>query len=370
MEKIIYLLGAGFSAPLDIPVMRDFWFKSLDLYLKQAIRPPHFERIFHTVANISQILKYYEADVFNIEEILSILEMQKFTQGNSDIEDFRKYIADTIRWATPIPKINCDEFLPTSQSDSFPEAIFGDIWSPYGAFACNLLNLQVQIFARRIDKTNMRCSRSKDSDAIYSIITLNYDLIFEIVMKLLTERITFEPEISFFTEVENDSSVREDKTYLAKLHGSIDPLTLTLPTWNKSSDPEIQPAWRLAGKLLENATQLRILGYSLPLNDNHVRYLLKSSTLKANRLKNIDIICLDDETGTVEQRYHEFIKFRDHNFYKIDINDYLKEILKIFKHDQRKAIDDRTPVTISFQSLEKAHASIIEAFKKRETAGG
>ena len=32
MEKITYVLGAGFSAPLGIPVMRDFLTKSKDLY--------------------------------------------------------------------------------------------------------------------------------------------------------------------------------------------------------------------------------------------------------------------------------------------------------------------------------------------------
>ena len=78
MEKVTYILGAGFSAPLGLPVMQDFLAKSKDLYFSDPRRYRHFQRVFELVRNLSITKNYFDADLFNIEEILSILEMQVF----------------------------------------------------------------------------------------------------------------------------------------------------------------------------------------------------------------------------------------------------------------------------------------------------
>ena len=47
MEKVVYLLGAGFSAPIGIPVMRNFLTKSRDLYYSDQSKFAHFQEIFN-----------------------------------------------------------------------------------------------------------------------------------------------------------------------------------------------------------------------------------------------------------------------------------------------------------------------------------
>ena len=70
MEKVTYILGAGFSAPLGLPVMQDFLAKSKDLYFSDPRRYRHFERVFDLVRNLllkitlmliySILRKYYQ----------------------------------------------------------------------------------------------------------------------------------------------------------------------------------------------------------------------------------------------------------------------------------------------------------------------
>ena len=73
MEKITYVLGAGFSAPLGIPVMRDFLTKSKDLYFFDTARYMHFQQVFDLIRDLSVAKDYFDTDLFNIEKVLSIL---------------------------------------------------------------------------------------------------------------------------------------------------------------------------------------------------------------------------------------------------------------------------------------------------------
>lgn len=96
MDNVAYLLGAGFSAPLGLPVMSNFLEKSKDLYLKEPEKFKYFQNVFDTIDKMSKCKNYYSTDLFNIEEILSILEMQE-RLSNSDFESsFLKYIVDVV----------------------------------------------------------------------------------------------------------------------------------------------------------------------------------------------------------------------------------------------------------------------------------
>ena len=46
MEKVVYILGAGFSAPLGLPVISNFYEKSKDLYFSDTIQYKYFIKIF------------------------------------------------------------------------------------------------------------------------------------------------------------------------------------------------------------------------------------------------------------------------------------------------------------------------------------
>ena len=102
MTKIVYLVGAGFSAPLGLPVMRDFVMKSKDMLASHPKEFGHFEKIFALIKDMNAAKSYYSADLFNIEEILSILEMSERVGGRST-KRFIKYIVDVISFYTPPP---------------------------------------------------------------------------------------------------------------------------------------------------------------------------------------------------------------------------------------------------------------------------
>jgi hypothetical protein len=55
MERVVYLLGAGFSAPLGIPVMSNFLTRSKDLYFTDPARFDHFKEVFDTINELSVI---------------------------------------------------------------------------------------------------------------------------------------------------------------------------------------------------------------------------------------------------------------------------------------------------------------------------
>ena len=103
MEKVVYFLGAGFSAPLGLPLMSNFLVKSKDQFFANPDDYAHFQSVFDAVNKLSVSKNYYEADLFNIEEILSIMEMQSFLGSKSIKKQFIKYIIDVIKHHTPQP---------------------------------------------------------------------------------------------------------------------------------------------------------------------------------------------------------------------------------------------------------------------------
>lgn len=101
MNRVVYFLGAGFSASLGLPVMSDFLMRSKDMYALDPDRYEHFQDVFKTIERLSISKNYYETDLFNIEEILSILEMRELL-GEEEVRSlFIKYIIDVIEHYTP-----------------------------------------------------------------------------------------------------------------------------------------------------------------------------------------------------------------------------------------------------------------------------
>ena len=88
METITYILGAGFSAPIGLPVTNNFLIKSKDLYFTDHNKYDYFKSVFNTIEELSVCKNYFNADLFNIEEILSILEMGSFLDGKKMKKDF------------------------------------------------------------------------------------------------------------------------------------------------------------------------------------------------------------------------------------------------------------------------------------------
>jgi hypothetical protein len=181
MTKIVYLVGAGFSAPLGLPVMRDFVMKSKDMLASHPKEFGHFEKTFALIKDMNAAKSYYSADLFNIEEILSILEMSERVGGRST-KRFIKYIVDVIHFYTPPPPETDPPRLP---GNWYEYPITKNVeWIPYFFFASSVLSLRLR---QDLSMSNRRfhADPALKVDAAYSVVTLNYDLVFESLAKFL-----------------------------------------------------------------------------------------------------------------------------------------------------------------------------------------
>lgn len=349
-EKVVYLLGAGFSAPLGIPVMDNFFERSKDIFDENQEKYSNFEEVFSMREEFSIVRDYYKTDLLNIEEVLSILEMHDNLSDSGKKSKFKSYIIDVVKHCTP-------NILATPQtSGDWLGSIFGgkNPIRDYGIFISCLLNIKFIIYN---GKTKYDSVIKKDIQSTYSVVTLNYDLIFENLCELInkhTDTNSINKNFLGFYDHDRDNSLLE----YAKLHGSIDSGNIILPTWNKGvQNDEITSIWKLAYNVLSEANYIRIIGYSLPVHDSYVEYLLKSAAINSKKLKKIDVICLD-ENNEVRERYKEFIGSRHLRFKSSDVRDYLRMVLD--DNDNLKNqpdTDGKTPniKIATLENLENVH---------------
>ena len=205
----------------------------------------------------------------------------------------------------------------------------------------NLINLGIF----KMDNDSLYFADVSNPSTSYSIITLNYDMIFERAYDFIQNRLgqNYDGPVS--------------KLNIDKLHGSVDGGIIVAPTYNKSSIYQVKEVWKSARKVLKEANYLRIMGYSLPASDNHVRYLLKSSIEDADNLRKIDVIC-QDRGGEVRRRYDEFLEPETYTFIKGDIEDYLTKVFELqiadFKRAKKVNPNDAL-IHYEYNSLERAH---------------
>lgn len=301
-EKVVYILGAGFSAQFGLPVMSNFLEKSKDMYaLKnspgQSIpNIDFFASVYNEIDKLRRCKDFYASDMTNIEEILSLFEMGKMLGVESEQQiDFQKFIASVVEhYTTP------------------------DV-APMDTGLIHLMNFMRRLF--RIKGTSKYgCSVDYDHELpYYSILTFNYDLLLENVLSNY-KRLHAEYRSVEFSKI--GDFVDGNLPYI-KLHGTAsDPQTIITPTWKKAFGNNEASNWQIAGKLLSEANHIRIIGYSLPITDSYLKYFLKWGAAHEQNLKSIDVICLDDEQHSVENRYRDFIHHKL-KFFNKSTHDYL-----------------------------------------------
>lgn len=349
MERVVYILGAGFSAPLGLPVISNFLTKSKDQYARDHEKYASFSEIFSTIDRLSSMKNYFSANLFDIEEVLSILEMRSTLEGSPGGETFAKYICDVIKFHTP-------QLLPYhggSMPGNWEDFIGGDekLHTAYAYFVGNLL--QVELLDSGVPGKPSTASRFSSrpfggDELRYAVVTLNYDTVLEEVVGVLRSQFKLRT-VGLTRDHANPEQAWEDGLPIAKLHGSVDSGDVVPPTWRKVVHPGIQRAWESAYVLLSEATQWRILGYSLPDGDAYMKFLLKTAAVEADRLKNIDVLCLDP-TDQVRQRFSAFVDFPYFRFMNVRLEPYLDSNRKL--HQKRTDADYRR---LKLDRLEEAH---------------
>jgi hypothetical protein len=350
MENVVYMLGAGFSAPLGLPVMNDFLLKAKDMYALDAKKYAYFENVFQKINSMAVTKSYYDADLFNIEEILSILEMRERLAG-ADTKTFVEFLCDVIDYYTPaVP-------TPRLETANWFDTVLGP-WTHYFALAGSLLGIRLWTSTDPIHDIAVDISQLPNRKCSYAVVSLNYDLVLEYMAKAINAMTTKPGSVKcYFGKPDDDGGAGEEKIIvpLAKLHGSTHTRHVIAPTWNKGleSDSTIVETWATALKLLREANHIRIIGYSLPESDAYIRYLLKAAVIESPHLKSFDVIC-SDSSGQTRERYKAFVTFKYFRFAHGLTQDYLSNVF------ERKSADIPS-MSVTFDGLERAHEDFIEA---------
>lgn len=330
MDKKTYILGAGFSRYAGLPLMNDFYFKSKDIYPNLVEDDKKsFDKVFEYFDDFSKVKHIMNADFYNIEELLSIIEMDAFIHNETDIKDhYLNYLKTVIENLTP--------------KEPESRRIHLDKTYIYSKFLCLVYNIDF------VTDKDFGEQYYKQNNFDNGIISLNYDLLLENSLKKINKKnpahqFTYMDYFDFNYGLDPQYAIQTqmvEKKYntlkLAKLHGSVNfvnkqykPLIVP-PTWNKTSNDEMIPVWEMAHKLISQANELVFIGYSLPITDLYVKYLLISGIKSSYNLKKITVICPDDDKNTIKNRYENFFdeNFRNKAFEYVSkkFEDYYKDI--------------------------------------------
>jgi hypothetical protein len=311
---------------------------------------------------------FYKTNLDNIEEVLSILEMERLVGrvSKEEANDYIKFIVDVIQYFTPsiegltnFSQVSQGLYRVVKDTEKTHEyqlrdqIIYRVPSSYYGNFVLHLFNGEVVVKGvgggekvNQFSEFELRCEIEKNPSLRYSVITLNYDLVLENYAKYLSS-VSLGTELKF---IRSRDKRHQGLPCLVKLHGSVDNQVIIPPTWNKTITPQIDKEWETAYRLLSSANHIRIVGYSLPDSDAYVRYLLKAGILKSENLKRIDVLC-KDEDESVRRRYDSFITLQHpkYRFCNGDVTEYLSY------HSNNR-------------SIEESHNDFYDAYERRKKA--
>jgi len=327
--------------------MSNFLSRSKDLYFNDKERFSYFQNVYGTIAELSLIKNTFHCDLHNIEEILSLLEMEAFMKGERLQDEFVRFLSDVIK--SLLPPI--EPVSGRAETGNWHHFIFGNnpMWKPYCEMVACMLNLEM----RKANQGDPRLiwSRLPTRDK-YAVVTLNYDMVLESAFSHVLGSFHAKSLVALEKKTYDPSW---GKFQLAKLHGCAEEGNIIPPTWRKGSS-EVIEAWKLAYNLIRDANQIRIVGYSLPVSDSYVRYLLKSAIRDSANLKNIDVIVYDSD-ASVEKRFREFIDLKTFRFKNVLFEALLTLLSRLLEDYPRR--HGGIPSAMPFDQLEHAHQSLF-----------
>jgi hypothetical protein len=321
----IFILGAGASAAAGAPLMADFldraWEISRNLRMTEEGAP--FRDVQEALSDLQVIHAKSRLDVDNIETLFSVVEMGKllgrFPGRDADgIDGLRASMIGVI-----VRTLEAKLLFPVRDHRRVPP-------TPYDALGKAL----VEAWQNR--------GREKPP---FSFLTFNYDMALDLMLHSYGM-----PYDYALGEKFNETAIP-----LLKLHGSINwgrcgecgevipwrleevqdsqpldrpvalpigssiankqhcgkplpgPPVLVPPTWNKTEYHQtIGRVWRRAAAELAAATNVVVVGYSLPETDSFFRYLFALGSEGRTRIRRFWVLNPDPD-GTVRQRFERFI---------------------------------------------------------------
>jgi hypothetical protein len=286
---------------------------------------------------------------------LSILDMRAQFDGSSLQANFTQFVCDVVKLSTPQP--------PTAHPARDPRDCFKDgPWRGYIAFVGTLFNLITWQRSHGNFQTHHR-GVLDDPPIRYDVISMNYDLVLEWAATTLTEHfLGSQPKnaadpVRFSRDAaSNAGNPRSPR--LAKLHGCVSDGLIVPPTWRKALSGKMAEQWGAARDMLGKANHIRILGYSLPVSDAYVRYLLKAAASESPHLKTIDVVTLDP-SGAVAARYVDFITFKQMRFASQDLGTFLWRLPLHYARERDGVPAGGRGQDGQYFDLEQAHEALI-----------
>jgi hypothetical protein len=346
MERVVYILGAGFSAPLGIPTVANFIDKAKDLYFSSPATYPYFKATIDDIDSLARTLTKFKSNLDDLEEVLSILQIESEFGGKRTLSRAKRFV----RMITDVIEGAMQPLVWTPDLADWHERLVTDEWGLFLCFIGHLFTLHIEAGPSenaRIERPLLTPQHS------YDIISLNYDCVLEIGATFIATNSSNHLDSIGFARTKEEMTEPDDhrrKPMLVKLHGCCSRGNIVAPTANKGLS-KLKDQWQMAYSILSKANHIRVLGYSLPEGDAAVRYLLKSAVSKSQHLKSFDIICRDP-TSKVEGRYNDFLNFAKKQFYGSNVTDY-------FDNMRPSPINAHNDRSILLHHLQQKHENFV-----------
>ncbi|WP_162510735.1 SIR2 family protein [Treponema endosymbiont of Eucomonympha sp.] len=225
-----------------LPVMSNFIEKTKDIYFSSNEnngKYSHFNDFFIKINELSIIKNYFNTDLFNIEELLSILDMENNLGEKENNTDIINFIIDVINFYSE-NKISIE--YENQEHMNLWDCVFGktNIQRNIIAFVSSLFKLTYNFSGTM--------PRVFSSNHCYSVISLNYDTLLETAIASISH--IFNPEHKF----EKKDYVEDwSNPMLFKIHGDIKTGQIIPPTWAKNITDDMRKIWKNAFELLKNS---------------------------------------------------------------------------------------------------------------------
>jgi hypothetical protein len=274
-ERVVWLLGAGFSKPLGGPLFSELLSENTKRWVKSWLQSRGSPN-FYASRTFTAFNKVKGNDVHlweNAEEYLSLVDQARSDPvakgvlmealGNDVADKIEDLWKESLQFVAAATSHYVDR---VERADKLPEA-----WEPYRKWSETLSELD-------------------------SVISFNYDRVVELLLKRANKKLN-----------------------PLKLHGTVpatlwedirdgkDISTIATPGPGKmismrNSDSEA--VWEKAKEALENAQRLVVIGYSFPASDPVVR----SFVLSKSKATKVDIVVGPDECGdTIARMFARFL---------------------------------------------------------------
>ncbi|WP_342750606.1 SIR2 family protein [Termitidicoccus mucosus] len=342
----VYILGAGFSARANMPLVSNFLTRMRDSYPwliseRRKREAEAVQAVLEFRRSASSAAYWVNLDLENIEELFSLASSKSRSLSNS----IRIAIAATLDYSR-ITKTQ-EHTLISYEGCSWAKS---EKWlKAYPAQGNN--HYRINEYSYHIAQLLGMCADGKVKGR-NTFISFNYDTILEESLSDLGLDYDYHLGISKITSVE------QSKISVLKLHGSVNwargemsaeknkrrrPRAfhsysdvrdanrvpeLIAPTWRKIFGSHLSAIWDESIQALQDATRVVVIGFSIPPTDTHFKYLLAAGFQENLSLRKITFF--DPQSEDLKRRAQSL--FQGHSlaqnkviFEKITLEDLTKD---------------------------------------------